>query len=313
MLSPANAGNLFFGDSQTSCNSAYALCYPWLFSAIRGQNLSVLAVSGSQAPDQYQAIYSHTPVSGDVNFYMIGSNDAPWYNTSTKRLVFKNSLMAEVYWLASNKTVMKGGGCTETGLWGNEGISWGVGRFTQELGATCSTSFNGETFILGYTVADGVSGQFSITIDGVAKGCFNTVSPATIHTRWLNATLAPAIIRLTGLGSGSHSVVITNMTTAPIFIDWIWGGSNGLPLYLMTPPKMNATGYSNFGGTDADFVAIAGIMSDVVTQAQADGLNVTLVDVQSLVDVNRDLNPDGIHLNLIGQSKPVIALQSAVP
>src|SRR5580704_12864794 len=156
--------------------------YPYPYLVALGNHMLVtdLAADGAQAADQYMAFGSAAPNSGDSIAVMLGTNDERTYGYSQPKLNnFATILAAECYYILQD--VSKAQTWTASGTWtGVPGTI--IGLYSTTVGNSLTTTFTGPTLTFGYLIDDAIGGSFSVTVDGVNVGTFNTQSAAPIMT-----------------------------------------------------------------------------------------------------------------------------------
>lgn len=316
--------NIFFGDSVTSgglsgqSTGEFGAGYPFIFSSFRGEECVDKAIAGSTSANLIYtagqlslALYGTVPQVDDRFFIMIGTNDRIQRGFGAGALaLFKAALLAEVYWLASNKVVARDAAWTFTGTWANDWPGLTVGKYSATVGSKASVAFDGDVLAFGYVLMV-AGGSFSVTVDGVSKGTFSSVAPANPSVPPFNQGASPALLRIAGCGSGVHVAEFTVVSAATILLDWVWTGANDLPVHLLTIPRCDP---ANYPSSDAGVAAYNATIADVAALAVADGLNVSVIDVSSRIDpLSADLMGDGVHpsnrghLNIVGLLNAVLA------
>jgi hypothetical protein len=177
---------------------------------------------------------------------------------------------------------------------------------TLQNGATATVHLTGTAIYIGYTNRAGLGdgGTLTVNVDGTDMATIDesTGSTGGVFTYW------PEVLRLSGLSSGSHTVIITaNVTTGKkCNIDWFADNSHaettGSPrIYLGNTIKATAAGYAAVGGSDEAVAAWNFVNAAVVAGLVADGLRVVYVDACSTYDPNTMSQADGVHPNDTGQ------------
>jgi hypothetical protein len=301
--------NRFFGDSMTfgaNNDTAFGSLWPYIvtpwphvLSAIRSEACDMRAVSGQTLADQAAAIFGYSPIAGSRHFHLAGRADLVAYGSSSGAVSqFQKSLTAMAYWLAGNKALATSGAWSYTGTW-NATPFYGLGKYTQTNGATASFTITGDVLAFQQVLCDSNRASITVTSDGVTVGTFPCVGDQTIFRSGTTPIYAPALRRITGLGAGSHAIVITaNVPASPmaddlVMLDWFWTGSNALPLRLLTNPRSAVL-------SDASVAAYNAAVSAVATQAAGDGMDAILIDVGPSIDPAKGLSADGNHLANIG-------------
>lgn len=277
-----------------------------------GKTITNSAVSGAQAADQMMPIYNHTWATDEFVTYMIGVNDQwRWGTASPLFDYFKSALAAETYFLTSN--TVKADALTKTGTWAsNNPYTYGVSSHST-AGSTLTGTFTGPTLMVGWVLAPATSsGKFTVSVDGVVVATLDCNASFAVTTL-LGAGWGPQLLRLTGFSGGSHTVVFTKLDSNYVYIDWLWQGSNGKPLYLSSITRWNAVGYATTPyGSDANTAIYNAYISALIAQMQGDGLNVTYVNAVNVVDPATDLQSDGAHPNTAIQPAIAAAFANAI-
>src|SRR6266705_339905 len=199
----------------------------------RGETYENNGVGGRVAADLGDVIFAHSPVAGERFEIAIGFNDVCAFGAGAAALgVFSSCVSALALWLAGNKSPAVNNDWSFTGAWSNSGIT--PGKYTDAASATASGTFDGDLFILGYTVSSYLvnglpfMGRFKVTIDGIDQGIFSAQALSSTQRNIDSSSRASAALRLAGFGAGSHTFTITTLDARRVFIDWIGRGANGL-------------------------------------------------------------------------------------
>lgn len=242
------------------------------------------AVSASQVAD----------VSGrqrDVNvedeyFLGIGGNDAIFYkDDAAKQEYFRRCFRACLAWrlLADRKTARgPQAGIAFTGTWGDMPTPSPCGKYTTQNGATASATVSGDTVYIGVSEGDypDMSEAINVVIDGVNKGNFSV--KRTGITTYLGQWWGRVAWRFTGLGAGSHSVIVTHVSPTGKFLhlDYIAGSAQAATPRVIVGNVMKFTDayMAEKGITVATIQAYNAIIAAVVAEFTAHGLPVSLLD-----------------------------------
>jgi lysophospholipase L1-like esterase len=297
-----------FGDSITAGQSAASgRGYVNLLAQALGVTIQNNGVSGHCAADQAAAIYASSIAAGDVSTYMIGTNEQMKYGTdAAKRGAFKNALLAELAWLAMpNKTTARDAAVTYAGSWGDTPVN-SVGKWSWTNGDTASFDIEGDAAFLGFLVHDTQYSTADIYVDGVKKTTFNGHAPG-VTTKIPTTQYAPALVALTGLGTGAHNIeiVITSATGSPnkLFFDWFAAPNAGATVVMGSLNRLTASGYATYGGSDENTLDYMTTTKEAAEVLQAFGLDIRFIDnIGTLIPAN-DLVSDGVHPNSVGHYK----------
>jgi lysophospholipase L1-like esterase len=257
------------------------------------------AVSGSMVPDQAAAVYSKNYTSADKATLMLGTNDERIYGSNaSKQALFKDGMYALSVYMASHVTKARDSG-VYSGAWENT-VAYGIGKSSYTNGSKLSFTFDGTTLYLAYIKQVSNGGQFTVKIDGVAKGTF--FSDGTGINTALGATYGPQMARFSGLSNAEHHVEIEVISATSssnrVYIDW-WTTPNArTPLFIGNIPY--ATAYAS-GGSSANVDAYNEELSTMVNTLSSDGINIRLVDVNSILTAS-DMY-DSYHPNDAGYIK----------
>lgn len=306
--------NRGFGDSMmaggnngsSTTSSAMALwpyvVTPWLsiVAAKRGEISDNRGLSGYTLADQAASLFTYQPTANVRHFIQAGRADQTVWGSGTAALSqTQKSLSAFVYWLAGTKYLATTTAWTFAGTWSATPF-YGLGKYTQQNGATASFTISGDVLAFQQVVCDSNTTSITVKSDGVTVGTFNSIGDHTIFRGGSTPIYMPALRRIAGLGAGSHSIqIIANVTASPtgtdlVMLDWFWAGSNGYPLYVVT----NSRALTLI--SDADTTAGNATISAVAAQAASDGMNVTVVNAGQDIDPLKNLTDDLLHLSNTG-------------
>lgn len=290
-----------YGDSITTGTGAtsFANSYLGLLQTDLGVTFSNQAVSTSMAMDQATALYSIAASSGDVTTIMLGTNDQAKYNTDATKLdYYVKALRAfGIYTGAVTTPATPANGVSYTAGWITGGYAWSSYGSTT-VGSTATFSATGNTIALGMICQYPNASTFSVTIDGVNKGTFAT-GAADMKTI-LNRAYGPMCLAFTGLGAGSHTVVITVVNGGTqVYLQWfsVLTPKSGV-VYVNTPYAVNYT----IGGSDANVDTYNAALASLVTELSGYGLTVSLADANSVLVKATDM-ADNVHPNNAGHLK----------
>jgi len=305
--------NIFAGDSLTDpvTLGTYGLVYPALFSCWRLEGAINIAKAGSCAADQALAIYLNPPEVGDRCFLMLGTNDlGPVANSgrgygAAALSLYSTTMLSYLYFMGGNIRTARDAAWSYTGTWGDNAS---IGKYSNTAGSTAAVQFSGDVFAMSHLLVDGIAGSFSLAIDGVNKGTFSPVPPATINTWYAHQSWAPSLIRIAGCGAGDHTAVLT-LVSGYVLPDFIWLGPSGVSAYGLTIPRMRAPAV----GTDAGVAAYNSALAGAIATASGDGIVAALIDTFAAIDpASPDLVLDGIHPTNQGHLKLHAALRAVI-
>ncbi len=226
------------------------------------------------------------------------------------RSVIANSMLASAV-AANDASVTAVGSWTTTSGIGDKasGNLSGLVRKSAASGNTLTWTFTGSTMVIGSFNTDQVttiSGDWTYAIDGGSAVTFsgkNGTDGITDGTN--NNSVIPNCVVVNGLGSGSHTVVVTASETNPATIDYF--GTlrpiiNCAPVLVNSLPYMNTTGYAispAFGSTVA-FQAITAAEFAVVDEFTLMGYAVYKNELNDFFSISTGVGADNIHPNNLG-------------
>jgi lysophospholipase L1-like esterase len=305
-----------FGDSNTlGTGVTQAQAWPDLVASNLGVALTNNAVSGAQAADQSFLTYSTTPSASNDYLVSLGTNDAEVYGADSQKLAGYVSFLQDliVYLAAPNRVTGRAMTLTGSG-WGNTG-SEPFGVQTSSAGATATATVSGTAVYVSYVVFNAAdnNGTFTVAVDGVNQGTVNPNGTYIGNTQ-LGKQWSPGVTRFGGLSAGSHTVTVTqNSPGSLIFVDWIAGSNQASkPTVRVFDVIRRATAAYANGNSDANIANYNAAISTMVSNLATDGLNVSDIDIASIIDPAADLQSDGIHLNVTGHQIVASAVETAI-
>lgn len=316
----ASATDRSFGDSLTNTDGQPVACYVSALNNELETTFNNFAVPGSMVGDQTQAVLGIDVAAGDRSTIMLGANDERHYGVdSMKQSYYRDGLRNLIGWLAlaSKQTARSVG--DETGPWSNTQIQ-GIGRATSTVGASKTFTVSGTTVYAVVILADnaGNNAPYSIRIDGVVQGNYASSAPGMTS---IGAPTPYAYVdrlhRFAGLAAGNHTITVTQTGAGNLAVEWAAGNAQtAFPQVfvgnIIRQANASGSGYSKWGGSDANVASYNADVAQVVSDFRNDGLAVTLVDVHSALNNKADLSRDGLHPVQSGQDKIAEAFLSAM-
>lgn len=253
------------------------------------------AVDSTQAADDSRIVQEAEPDPKRVYVTAIGGNDAAFYkNDAAKQEYFRRALRSILAWrLLPDRKAGRGpkAGITFSGTWADMSSPNPCGRYTTEANASGTATVNGDTVYIGlseghYPGYDVMSDQVKVVIDGVDKGTFSVDAPGvtTILGQWYGR----ACWRFTGLGSGDHTVTITNLSQSGkhLHLDYIAGSTQAAAPRVIVGNCIKFTDayMADLGITASTIQAYNTIISDVVAEFTAHGRDVQIMDRYSVIN-----------------------------
>lgn len=289
--------------------------YVPVLQQLLNSQVSNLSAPGYMTADQTTNLCSISVVAGDTSIVELGTNDHWVYKDNvTQQGYFQGGLLAVVAYLATpQKLYGKNAAAADmTGAWSNT-PSFGIGKMTDAIGSSIKFRVAGEAVYLGTIQFDGVYGEFTVTIDGVPHGSYQTNAPGLTT---LNAMpCGQRVLRFAGLPSGEHEVVVSMTSGQYVFAEWCAGSAqDGLsPVYVCNITGMTPACYASRPPLSAATLQVYNdILGTVVTTLTLDGLPVSLVDNSSIFFPGSDTYSDGLHPNDTGHAKLAMNIRAAI-
>lgn len=276
------------------------------------------AVSSAFVCDQTRFIYSTPIISRTLTIYDIGVNDMDFYYTDVdKQAIFANEHLATIAYLSipdNKKILANSSSVTYTGTWTNGKYS--ISKQTSGNGNTATFSITGTTVIVSTTVGDGLTGGFTIKIDGALQGTYTNGTVASMITNnGSGINYGPSIKIFTGLSNTIHTVVITTTNANAVFFDWAAGvdtTTSNPRVYVSNLIYQNATG-NPYPINNPNVDAYNGFISNNIGILTGLGLNLTLIDINSVINPATDVGAFGLHPNDAGYAKIATKILSTIP
>lgn len=270
-------------------------------------------VSTRMALDASGTLYSLSPAvaAGDTSIVMFGTNDEAQYATDAAKLDYYIDAMRghAIYQSAVTKAATSANGVTYTGSWSGAAFS---SYGTQTAGDKASFNITGESVALGMLCQYPNTSTFQVKIDSVVKGTYST-GGANIDTI-LGQAYGVMCLAFGSLGAGTHTVeidVLTGGTNQVTYLQWF---SDCTPLAKVilnnTPHALTFIGALS-NGSVANINTYNSALAALGTELQGYGLDVTVVDVCSLLTIS-DISADGVHPNDSGHLKIATADYTAI-
>ena len=325
-----NQGTTFLalGDSITFGTGASTTATDYVNRLALAKNWTVnnQGVSGSKVNDTNVTDYSYakTAANGDNTTLMIGVNNSQQNGTDLNYLdTFRGNVAAVSAWLTiPDGFKIRASAATKTGTWAvNTGIYGSMDYVSTTNASTMTAIVTGTTAYIGHIRSVGVTGTFTVTIDGVNCGTFNTSGsvPARIVD---SATYGAYLLRFPGLKTGPHTIVVTvtSVTSAsnPVYIDWFGGNGfehdiNDPCLWLANTTRATSAYYTAHAPfTDAAVSLYNNAVAEVYNDLSTDGLNIMFVDAAHAYIIPTDVAADGLHPADSGHQKLANVFASAM-
>ena len=275
--------------------------YASLFATSLGKTInSNVAVAGSQMTGFMAQAFAITPSATIGTIAIPGANEIA---ESVSQSLFIPQYIAAVMdfavWLGLQPAqVVTTAGMAFSGTWVNFGNYEGLNmRFSHVIGSTATATVSGTVVYVGNfaSLSSDFTCSYTVTIDG------NVVDTVSGFNTYL--TQYPVCKRYAGLSSGSHTVVITSTSStnvAPIqFIAGNGGASGTTPLVVLgtTIPYNVTSNNTTIASMNSQLTTMLGLL-------QGDGLNITLVDTNSVMSLTATMpDPyasDNFHPNAVG-------------
>lgn len=263
-----------YGDSITSGSGTSNARYRYAERLAQrfGTVLNNLGVSGTGTWATTKSAFINEPIYGrrrDFITVMAGFNDIYRGGSAAKtiskvqgefRSFLANGFLDYAVPGTDASVTLGGAWSTMGGTFGEKASNslGGNGKSTVVNTATFSWTFTGDALVVGCYNADGVSqhvGSFTVVIDGVTVEVYSGEGKTDgISDGVYNNQLTHEARVYSGLGSGSHTVVITATGASggvPVYIDYVgtlapaaYAGS----IVVAEPPYVNTAGWATGGG-----------------------------------------------------------------
>jgi len=290
-------------------------------------------IAGGQIVDIAYDMVDSPSNPNDIVTILPGFNDCAQFGDNDsdgrKLLAYKNALSAIVAGMSIPESSLLRGTSSSisyAGTWSStkiDGVS-SYAKYTNVNGATATFNVTGDVLYVNYVQQLGNSSSFSVSVDGVVKATQLSAGYVSNGGAISSRFFESALLRVTGLGSGNHTVILTAIipdTAFYFFLQWVSGvPSTCSPIYLAHPCKENATGSANMASagyghyTSASHALFKQASKDIVSELNADGLNLRFVDTDSYSEVyaNGEVDADNIHPNDTGHQIIYNAFLSAI-
>lgn len=315
--------NLFaFGDSITA---GYGLpageAWPYLVASRIGlpaDRLTIHAVLGGAVMDWGRLAYQVTPANGDLSLVLPGYNDLRANGADPERLArYADALSAYVAWLALSDHAKRTG--TAIRFDGDWKTIADYGRVIRSRGQARAQVVGQTVYVA--TTTNPAGGGFSIDVDGQRLRHVDTRGEMGNGGAASKEKRGARLVRIPGLGSGSHQVVVTTEGDGEVVITWIGGNSqlgSASPRVLIGDTlDMNQKGAGNpqesYGRyTEAARQAYANAARRVIADLRRDGLQVQSAATAAAFDPDVQSQADNVHPNMAGRASIAEAFTDAI-
>lgn len=320
--SPYQFGQYIAGGTSYTAFSTFTTSIPLNYTnrigGIMGVSPQNYGLAGAGIADIQKRIYGLYISATDMQVITqeTAANDIAVYGSNADKMAnwqkMSDALAAYSAIPNSQKKFGQSTDITYSGTWANSTYYNGlISKQSTTNGNTATTTSSGTTVYVAYTMLDGNGGTASVTVDGVSAGTINCFGQngSTINTLFSN-TNGSALLSVTGLSAGSHTIVVTvtSATSASnrVIIDWIAGNSGANStwpsVYLFDPIQILSS---------TNITAYRTMVYNTVNRMRADGLKVNEVYVRPL-NTSTEVAPDGGHPNDAGHKVFADALKFVV-
>lgn len=313
-----------FGDSQTEATyTASANRWRTILAGSLTQTITSYAHGGDQVGDQLPFFIARTsPGASDTSIIWLGTNHQKLGVDATKQATFKSALRSVILQRALASKTSAASFSGESGTWAGTGLWPSFGRASTGVGSIKTFTVTGTAIYLEMLLVKPIAapdngGTYQIKIDGGPAQSFD--STADIAT--LNGyPYGVRSHRWSGLSSGSHTIEVKMTGASNLYVQWAGGNAQTVfpKVYVANIPRMSSStapgmGYAAWGGSTANVQSYNADISATVAELQADGLNVSLVDLYSVINDTTDLHTaDGLHISDAGHQKVAAAFLAAM-
>lgn len=310
-------GTSYEGPGFGSTNPSTLAWVPQVKNAT-GWIINNQAVSSAFVLDQTRFIYNTPIVSRTLSIYDLEINDMNFYYTDVdKQAIFANEHLATVAYLAipdSKKILANSSAVTYVGTW--TAGKYAISKQTSGNANTATFTISGTTVMVSTTVGDGLTGAFTIKIDGSTVGTYTNGTVASMATNnGSGITFGPSIKMFTGLSNTAHAVVITTTNANAVFFDWAAGIDTTTPnpwVFVANTIYQSATG-NPYPINNPNVDLYNSFVTSNISTLTGLGLNVTLIDVNSVINPATDVAGFGLHPNDAGYAKIATKVLATIP
>lgn len=323
-----NSSMTAFGDSITQCvnqgsgpnaPTQNSECYWDILATEKAWTPTNAGISGSGITDagQMDSILATTVAANSVSTELCCVNDmrnngVGGITGSTQQSAWQSSVEGALLWLAtpdSSKIKANGSSVTYSGTWTSPGTYGGLVLRTLSAGATASFNVYGSSVYVASLWQVGNTSTYTINVDGTI---YPTIATSTgSYTTLQGRGYGLRIFRISGLSEGVHGVILTAVTADannPVYFVFAVGATGqptktGPYVFIGNTLRFTASGYSNFGGSDAIVSEFNELIRQTVADLASDGLHVQLVDASGYYTPNStNTQSDGVHPTIIGHT-----------
>ncbi len=307
-----------YGDSFTVGQgaSATAHSYVQIITARLGAAITNFGFGGTGALyANVQAFKETVPRISGFSTIMAGFNDVRRGGTATKTInKIKNchrSMLASLF--AASAVAADDISITKTGVWSTfvyagKANALGGNALTASVGSTMTATTTGDSCVIGYLTSDELTffyGPATVSVDGTIVATIdprNGADGIADSFGYTNAVVPGALV-LTGLGSGSHTILVSPTSGVIFAVDWIGTllqPQECAPVLVAAIPRMPSGGYSQAPSlaSDSAMAVASGAIGDVVGEFVE--FPARMVFPNSRYDLTSGVNPDLIHPNDVG-------------
>ena len=255
---------------------------------------------------------------------LVGFNDLRTGSTSAS--MYRKGLDHLIHWLAIPATAKKAAQLSDssTGTW--TAIPWSngmgtIGRYSSSGTLTFNNVMGSDVYVAYIGWATNYGGNIAVSVDGASITNFSTASVAYGNRTYINGSDAsipahtgpygngkidfcPQIVRVTDLGFGAHTVVVT-ASVNPVYVLWVAGNGfsrtprKGPNVFVGSIPRQSPWTAS---GTDALHASYNSQIQQSVAAARASGLRVALAPVANDYLPSTMQSVDLVHPNNLGHT-----------
>jgi lysophospholipase L1-like esterase len=309
-----------FGDSQTEATyTASANRWRTILAGNLGQTITSYAHGGDQVGDQLPFFVARTaPGASDKSIIWLGTNHQKLGVDATKQGYFKDALRSVILQRALATKQAAASVAGESGTWAGTGLWTSFGRASSAVTSTKTFTVSGTSVYLGMLIVDtaGAAGTYEVKIDGGTAQSFSSTAAGLTSPN--GYPYSERGHRWAGLSSGSHTIEVKMTGASNLYVQWAGGSAQSVKpkVYVANIPRMSSAsglGYAAWGGSTANVQSYNTDIAAVVAELVADGLDVTLVDLYSVLNDTTDLHSaDGLHISDAGHVKVAAAFYSAM-
>jgi hypothetical protein len=316
---PTFSGNLLeFGDSFTVGQGATpGFGYGDKLGVLRGLSIVNRAVGGSMVVDTVKTMMNagDTITASQLISFSSLYNDHRFLGPSNEAALTAHcnvSLSCMAHLATTSASKVSGVAATKVGTWSTNTPYPGT-AFSSTLGDTLSANVSGSVVYISIVISRDFGKLINVKVDGVDKGNYSPIYPS-LTPNSAAETFATGLIRIGGLSTGAHTVLVTLGANAPgstsfnTFINWVGGNAGTGPTVMVTTVADMLLAQRSLNSpynlsTVSGWNDVNSLLMSMSAYLRGDGLNVHSTRWDTALNTSTDLSADSIHPNDAGHLK----------